>query len=257
MAGQQPLFELVMNRGPRQGLRWPVTKPTVAIGRAAGNDLVIDDQDVSRQHARLTWDGRQVIVEDLGSSNGTFVNGARISGPTLLRPGDVLGLAQTVTFALAAEPPLGVPGAKPLSAPRASTAYTSSSSSRKLGWIWIPVVALLSLCLCAVAVVGLHYYWQQRQNVTVPSVTITSPRMGARVQVGRPVLVDLVAYDKTNKITRLELWVDGRLRETRHSAFPEGLSPLPLSVDWRPEVTGRHTLTARVQSERRPRPCRD
>ena len=50
-----------------------------AVGRASGNDLVISAADVSREHARLRRDGNELEVRDLGSRNGTWVNGVRIS----------------------------------------------------------------------------------------------------------------------------------------------------------------------------------
>ena len=50
-----------------------------AVGRAAGNDLVISAAEVSREHARLRRDGNALEVRDLGSRNGTWVNGVRVS----------------------------------------------------------------------------------------------------------------------------------------------------------------------------------
>lgn len=63
---------------------------TVVVGRVAGVDLQVDDDSVSRKHAELTVSGREVSVKDLGSANGTTVNGAPIAEETLLSPGDIL-----------------------------------------------------------------------------------------------------------------------------------------------------------------------
>lgn len=60
------------------------------VGRAEAATVHIDDPGVSGQHARLVHDERGVIVEDLGSTNGTRINGDRITGPSLLRDGDVV-----------------------------------------------------------------------------------------------------------------------------------------------------------------------
>src|SRR5579871_6384281 len=62
--------------------------PEVTVGRETGNTIVCSDSSVSRRHARLSPSGSGFLVEDLGSSNGTFVNGARISAPTMLESGD-------------------------------------------------------------------------------------------------------------------------------------------------------------------------
>ncbi|GMU01848.1 hypothetical protein KH5H1_59680 [Corallococcus caeni] len=57
------------------------------IGRQQGNDLVLTEGGVSRQHARVYVEGGAVYIEDGGSQNGTFVDGERIEGPTALTPG--------------------------------------------------------------------------------------------------------------------------------------------------------------------------
>jgi len=68
------------------------------IGRSSRADVVIPDRSLSRQHARLRFQGDRWCIEDLGSRNGTLVNRLRIDRPTALRPGDVVSLgASTVT----------------------------------------------------------------------------------------------------------------------------------------------------------------
>jgi hypothetical protein len=59
------------------------------VGREAGLGLsLIDESSVSRRHARFVRVANQVTVEDLGSTNGSFVNGAKLTASTVLRPGD-------------------------------------------------------------------------------------------------------------------------------------------------------------------------
>jgi predicted component of type VI protein secretion system len=65
---------------------------TVTIGRGRDADLVLADELVSRRHAQVTPVGPGAVVEDLGSRNGTFVNGEGIHGPVRLAPGDQLQL---------------------------------------------------------------------------------------------------------------------------------------------------------------------
>lgn len=62
----------------------------VRVGRSADCELTIDDSRVSRQHARLNVEGEQLTLEDLGSANGTLVNGQRLVGSTTLANGDEL-----------------------------------------------------------------------------------------------------------------------------------------------------------------------
>lgn len=60
------------------------------IGRERGNDLVVDEETVSSHHARLLVRGGRWWIEDLGSTNGTLVNEAHVSGSRQLRPGDII-----------------------------------------------------------------------------------------------------------------------------------------------------------------------
>ena len=71
-----------------------------AIGRAQENDIVITDALVSRHHAQITLDGGTCQITDLGSGNGTFLNGERINGSKCLRPGDVVRIADSEEFRL-------------------------------------------------------------------------------------------------------------------------------------------------------------
>ena len=64
------------------------------LGRDVNNEIVVDDQFASAQHAALTYRGRTWYVEDLGSTNGTFVNGAQIKGAAPLGYGDELQVGQ-------------------------------------------------------------------------------------------------------------------------------------------------------------------
>jgi len=71
---------------------YPLRGAGAIIGRSPDCDVVIGVRKVSAKHARIAQDGAQFFVEDLGSSNGTFVNGRRISSRLVLRPGDRLEL---------------------------------------------------------------------------------------------------------------------------------------------------------------------
>ncbi len=66
-----------------------LNKPTMMIGRAANNDIVVPEQTVSNQHATITIENGSFFLTDLGSTNGTFVNGTRID-KKLLKAGDII-----------------------------------------------------------------------------------------------------------------------------------------------------------------------
>jgi hypothetical protein len=83
--------ELVIVEGIDAGQRFPL-RPSNRLGRSSDNEIVLQDKQVSRHHAVLTFSGAGYVVTDLGSANGTWVNGVRIVQPTQLRSGDVITL---------------------------------------------------------------------------------------------------------------------------------------------------------------------
>ena len=93
-------FRLVVRRGPTPSQTWDLDGELITVGRDVSNDIVVNDAESSRQHLRLRRRrGGGYVLEDLGSTNGTFVNGQRLSGARSLHNGDMLGLGETVTLA--------------------------------------------------------------------------------------------------------------------------------------------------------------
>jgi hypothetical protein len=89
---------LVVQRSPtlEEGEEFPVDSAPVTIGRGGQNDLVLDgDEFASARHARIERRGNAVWVEDLDSTNGTYLNGERIAGAERLAAGDVLRVGET------------------------------------------------------------------------------------------------------------------------------------------------------------------
>jgi pSer/pThr/pTyr-binding forkhead associated (FHA) protein len=87
---------LVVLDGPNSGREFPLTGAiAIAIGRDDGAGIVIEDDQVSRRHALVTVFEDGASVNDLGSTNGTWVNGARIATSHALLEGDELRVGET------------------------------------------------------------------------------------------------------------------------------------------------------------------
>jgi hypothetical protein len=85
------VVEPAEHRGTRHGLGDEVT-----IGRAAGCTVTLDDNYVSQLHARVFHTDGALYVEDLGSTNGTYVNGRKLTGSVLVKRGDQVRIGGTV-----------------------------------------------------------------------------------------------------------------------------------------------------------------
>ncbi|HEX2905291.1 MAG TPA: FHA domain-containing protein [Phototrophicaceae bacterium] len=92
------MARLIMRRGPRPGQEYELSNDIVTIGSGTKNDIVILDNDVSREHCRLIKVVSDYELEDLKSFRGTFVSGQRVSSGWLLKPGNFIELGENVTL---------------------------------------------------------------------------------------------------------------------------------------------------------------
>jgi predicted component of type VI protein secretion system len=100
-----PYFQVEVG-AERQRFDMPEREGEVMVGRATDCHWIIPSGAVSRRHARVVRHGREVTIEDLGSSNGTFVNGERLSAPRALRDQDRVQLgAVEIRFVMPPEEP--------------------------------------------------------------------------------------------------------------------------------------------------------
>jgi FHA domain-containing protein len=117
---------LIERSGEHAGRSHPLNPGVTAIGRDDDNDVVIAADHVSRRHAELRWDGECFLLTDLGSKNGTLLNGRRIEGLEPLRAGDEITLpgrpGVTFTLAIVEETvTLGADGGRPAAGLRIDT----------------------------------------------------------------------------------------------------------------------------------------
>ncbi len=163
-------FQFVMRSGPTPGVTFPLDGDQLTIGRDATNGVAINDAEVSRKHARMMFQGGKYVLEDLGSTNGTFVNGQRLAGPVVLKSGDVVSLGEQIvlmydaissdagaTMAVSRKSVPSAPAASysppPAAAPMYSQqpAYAPPPAAKKTNLvpIFIGVGVLVFICACA------------------------------------------------------------------------------------------------------------
>ena len=194
MEANQTAARLVIEQGPEPGQIFSLGNAPQTIGRSANNGIVINDAEMSRRHAQITPQGGSYVVEDLGSTNGTFVNGIRQNQPTTLKHGDSIEFGDTVrlrywaagmpsemvyspvddvpTPALPPEPApvYAQPGSFPTPRPDApaaafdefDTPETAVSPNRNRILIGCGFLLLLACVVCAGSVVALDNYDQGR-----------------------------------------------------------------------------------------------
>ena len=94
---------LIIYKGALKGTRWPLAGDVFTIGRDAECDLVFPERQISRFHARIERDSDGYLIRDMGSKNGTFLNGELLTAqPFRLQDGDEISLALTVEMGFVA-----------------------------------------------------------------------------------------------------------------------------------------------------------
>jgi hypothetical protein len=93
--GRQPEEMIIVRSESLAGRRYALAQPQV-VGRSDDADIVIDDAYASEYHLRVGVQDGKVMVNDLGSTNGTYVNGRRVTVPTALARGDSVQIGKTI-----------------------------------------------------------------------------------------------------------------------------------------------------------------
>lgn len=92
----RPLKQLRVTAGPLAGTRITLGTQTILIGRADDSTLVLTDDFASSRHARLTQSEGRWYVEDLGSTNGTYLDQQRVQAPLVVAPGQPIRIGTTI-----------------------------------------------------------------------------------------------------------------------------------------------------------------
>jgi len=166
-------FQFVMRSGPTPGATYPLEGDQLTIGRDSNNGVVINDSEISRKHARLTFQGGKYVLDDLGSTNGTFVNGQRLVGPVVLKSGDVVSLGEqivlmfdvlsvdagaTVISSRKSAPAPVVPPPAPVAAPPPPSYSTPLTPAKRNNTLLYVIGGLVVLCVCVGVVYAIGTY---------------------------------------------------------------------------------------------------
>jgi sigma-B regulation protein RsbU (phosphoserine phosphatase) len=89
-------LKLLVEQGPMQGHEFVLSSPRVVLGRGEDAHIFLNDDRASRHHAEIRRDGERCVLNDLGSKNGTYVNGERVLANKLLAPGDRILIGMSV-----------------------------------------------------------------------------------------------------------------------------------------------------------------
>ncbi len=256
VTGNQPprSVTLTMRQGPSAGQRFTVNKDSVTIGRLPDNDIAIQDQQVSRNHATITWENNQFVIRDLGSANGTTVNGVRLTGPCPLRDGDVIGLGDVIltfkgttgmtshgeTYMRPSPPPAGIAAGPTSMGVGTIPIPPARRKSNTALWVGLGLAAVLGLVVIAGVLLLLVLPSQAG-----PKVSIQQPLAGSQVQVGQPLTI-LASVKDPKGVARVEFWVNNALEAMIPSGSPEGQKEMLVQQTWTPQSGGLHTLSLRA-----------
>jgi hypothetical protein len=227
------------------GQIFPLTEEPITVGRATDNTLMLADPEVSGHHAVVFWQGdvdsgtARLVAQDLGSTNGTFVNERRVEKPQLLDNGDVIRMGNTIME-------VRLEGATETVALAEGGAYSrfddTPSDDRPGAWLLPGLIAALlaGITVACLALILVAFLGGRRG---VPIVTIQSPPDGTQVVVGNEIVLQAAASGASD-ITLVELSVDGSLVATSVSPNPEGRSTLTVSKPWIFDTAGPHIVSA-------------
>lgn len=156
-ATASPSFSLILQSGMQANMIYPLSMDRYTIGRAEDNKILITDNDISNYHALIEVQEDGIWVEDLNSSNGTFVNNQQITSSVWIKSGDSLRFGQSVTAKLQSGPAGGgvrtIPheAAKPTSA---GPGIENLPQSVNLP-TWMVIAVLVLIAVIVIAALGL------------------------------------------------------------------------------------------------------
>lgn len=168
---QASSISLVVQQGPLPGDSRTIKNQPLIVGRGSASEWVINEGTLSRKHAQFSPTPHGVTVEDLGSSNGTFVNEQLVNRPTILRPGDTVRLGHHVRLTVQPSQPVAddkptiMAGGGMVGPPTPQNFKTTLSfqqpgaSQPRNPWLWVVAATVVALFIIGGTVA--YVSWQR------------------------------------------------------------------------------------------------
>ncbi|MCB0214510.1 MAG: FHA domain-containing protein, partial [Anaerolineae bacterium] len=227
---------------------------TFTIGREADNSLSLDDSQISGHHARVRIQGDHLIIEDLGTTNGTIVNGETLKRPHVLQDGDVISLGSRRLVVQNVETVI-----EPIAAPVAAAAPPQRRNELTPWLIAAIVVVALSvfgLFLIGLALLFSSLFSQSSVAViptpvalptnSVPVILINeAPDQNSTIDPDQTVTLAAIASDPAG-IIRVELWVDNAKVDEMSNQLDQNTPSMTVGFQWSTPTPGTYALQIRA-----------
>ncbi len=193
-------IRLTFLTGVHKGLSTSFDQDVIVLGRAYQNDLVVDEPRVSNLHARLVADDGVIRIEDLGSTNGTFVNGQRLRHPVVLHSDDIIQLGTKIRLRFTSlEEEEGFPQTLVDSsgdeAVSASPLAGSTSGRRFSMWLLLGLLGFFLLCIVMVALSGGGWFAFNWFSTSKQATAAANQQISAQTQSGSAADTPMPAVD--------------------------------------------------------------
>ncbi|MCB0195574.1 MAG: FHA domain-containing protein [Anaerolineae bacterium] len=228
------------------------------IGRDADNSLPLDDSQISEHHARVRLRDDHLIIEDLGTTNGTVVNGETLKRPYVLQDGDVISLGNVRLVVQNIETVIEPAAAAPVAA-----AAPPQRRNELTPWL-IAAIVVVALSVFGLFIVGVALLFSilfgqssvavtptppTPSGITTPIIIVNqAPEQNTAIEPDQTVTIQAIASDAAG-ITRAELWVNNAKVDEISNRLDQITPSMTASFQWSTPTPGSYTLQVRAYNE--------
>ena len=249
-------WNLVLYDGSTPDRVFPIDRDIVTIGRELYHDIALDELYISKNHAQITRQGEQLVIEDLDSVNGTAVNDVLILEPYPLQAGDIVTLGP-FTFKVELSTDDG---------PQAQTEARTIPVPKiqpKPGRALV-LLGIIGALLVIIALLALGLAWSRRAERLAVEVEATAtatvipkapaivvnraPARDSQVKVNQSVLMQATASDPSG-VNRMELWVNDRQVDEVVSQLAQNVPSMTAAFQWAAEAPGSYLIEIRAYNQ--------